>query len=128
MKYEDLTRNPESTMKKVCEYIGEEFEPQMLNPGMIDSSYNSENIIHDRQLAIQPDDENKWKKALDDYQSQFINYTVLQEKNTSSDIDRLQFYQDVLKMKAKQVYFEIQLTKNRLGYENVKRILANDWT
>ncbi len=128
VKYEDLTRNPESTMKKVCEYIGEEFEPQMLNPGMIDSSYNSENIIHDRQLAIQPDDENKWKKALDDYQSQFINYTVLQEKNTSSDIDRLQFYQDVLKMKAKQVYFEIQLTKNRLGYENVKRILANDWT
>ena len=48
VKYENILINPEEELKKLCEFIGEKFEPTQLNP-----DFNS---------AVVPDWENNWKK------------------------------------------------------------------
>lgn len=42
VRYEDLVQRPEETLKKVCQIIGEEFEPEMLNIGYNNSSFGTD--------------------------------------------------------------------------------------
>lgn len=41
VRFEDLLRDPEPTVRKVCEFLGIEFEPDMLHVGQINSSHQS---------------------------------------------------------------------------------------
>jgi len=41
VRFEDLLREPEPTVRKVCEFLGVAFEPNMLHVGQINSSHQS---------------------------------------------------------------------------------------
>lgn len=41
VRFEDLLREPEPTVRKVCDFLGVTFEPTMLNVGQINSSHQS---------------------------------------------------------------------------------------
>jgi hypothetical protein len=58
LRYEDLVGRPEPTVRKVCEFVGEAFEPDMLN---IDSSNTSADT---RGEGIFASSVGRWKGAL----------------------------------------------------------------
>ncbi|WP_373479703.1 sulfotransferase [Geminocystis sp.] len=122
IKYEALTLNPEKTMRQICLYINEDFEPSVLKPGMIDSSYNTTSILHNKDIQIKPENSEKWKNALTESQSNFIDFLFDKKRNFEN-----QYILQLLKMFLKETYFNIQLSKNRLGYENIKRVFSNNW-
>ena len=67
IRYEDLVRNNETVLKAVCEFIGEDYQPEIL-----DFYKNTEGKVADRSLkyhkktAKQPSsaDTNRWRKEL----------------------------------------------------------------
>ena len=63
VRYEDLTDNPEKTIKNVCEFLGIEFDESMLDK---DKRLRSRNRISTNSYAQVPDDiylhsQNRWK-------------------------------------------------------------------
>ena len=71
--YEDLTADPEAILRGVCAFLGEDFEPAMLKPGMIDSSYRSGIMNFDQTIGIQPDDPAKWRAVLSPEQGGLVD-------------------------------------------------------
>jgi hypothetical protein len=51
LRYEDLVREPESVLRRVCEFLGEEYSPAMLE-------YDREN----RERELEPRDFDAWKR------------------------------------------------------------------
>lgn len=75
-KYEDLVENPERIVKKICNFLGEKFQPEML---MITTHNSSDNTV---KTGIFTSSVGKWRGELDRgeaYTAQWINKRELTE-------------------------------------------------
>ncbi|MGR3312101.1 sulfotransferase family protein [Roseovarius indicus] len=73
LRYEEFVADPEAHLRAICDFIGEEFEPAMLAPGMIDSSYREGVMDRQPDIAIMPDDPLKWQGVLTPAQASLID-------------------------------------------------------
>jgi len=73
VSYEAFTDHPEASLREICGFLGETFEPAMLHPGMMDSSYGGNVMELERTIGIQRDDPLKWKSALSTRQADLID-------------------------------------------------------
>jgi hypothetical protein len=67
VRYEGLILETEATLRRICEFIGEEFEPQMLSwQGHVDERIPArESGIHRKlKLRIDPKGVNRWKREM----------------------------------------------------------------
>ncbi|MEM8947292.1 MAG: sulfotransferase [Planctomycetota bacterium] len=123
VSYDDLTCQPEQTLRAICDYIGEEFDPRMLSPGMVDSSYNNEAMKFSSDIGILPENPDKWKAVLTDHQAEFVDY--LFGEGSTSFSPRYLF--DLLKFSRTKLRHAISAYKNSLGYENIVRYRRGIW-
>jgi len=85
-KYEALVHNPEQIVRQICQLIGEEFEPDMLNITTHNSSDQTES------KGIFTSSVGKWRGRLDDEEvfiAQWINRRELAELGYSLEILRV---------------------------------------
>ena len=67
LRYEDLVREPEANLRKACEFLGEEFDPQMLHYHEAAKQVVPAESLQWHQNSVRPPDASKifaWKKAL----------------------------------------------------------------
>ncbi len=78
VRYEDLISEPEPTLRAVARYLGEEFQPAMLEPGMIDSSFRSSPMRREEGQGIvrDPDESRKWERVLSPEQGRWVRTLV----------------------------------------------------
>ena len=74
LKYEDLVINPESELRKLCAFLGEQFESQMLKR---DNPRSNVNILKEpwKEKAAESLDQSRvevWKRKLDSSQRQIV--------------------------------------------------------
>ena len=72
VRYEDLVLQTEATLREICRFIGEEFEPQMLSwQGHVDEQIPArERQIHKKlKLRIDPKGVNRWKREMSAYET-----------------------------------------------------------
>jgi hypothetical protein len=62
IRFEDLLREPEGTLRKLCASIGIRFEPAMLDVGQINSSHQSS--VHGARKGINPATIDAWRGIL----------------------------------------------------------------
>jgi Sulfotransferase domain len=65
--YEDLVREPGKTLRKICHFIGEPFEPQMLSwQDTVDAQVSArEHLVHNKlKLQIGVEGVARWKREL----------------------------------------------------------------
>ena len=123
VRYENFVEKPEFVLREVCTYIGEEYEPAMLKPGMRDSSYSANVIEFNTDIGIDQDKNFKWKEVLTPYQIDLIDFM----KNTENNNYQSRFFYDYLKISLIQNRFMLSTYKNAMGYENIKRFFKNKW-
>jgi hypothetical protein len=73
IRYEDLVKNPESEIKKLCGEIGEDFEPEMLEFHIINKKYNLEPKVflgwkEKTRRPITASQVGQWKNGLSNYE------------------------------------------------------------
>lgn len=76
VRYEDLVNEPEETIKKICDFVGICFEPNMLNVPHIASSTRTNNS---KQAGIAKDGVDKWMSDLplgDRVICEYLNYDI----------------------------------------------------
>lgn len=78
VRYEDLVQDPEGTLRSVADYVGEEFQPAMLEPGMMDSSFQGPIMQRREGLGIvaDPNEADKWKRVLSEEQARAVQILV----------------------------------------------------
>ena len=59
VKFEDLVSKPEKSVRELCEFLGIEFDPKMLKPKQVHSSFASELIIGFDKQAL-----TRWRNHL----------------------------------------------------------------
>lgn len=64
VKYEDLVDRPEEEIGRICAFLGEDFEPRMLEVGRQNSSYFGVDRDRDR-TGISAGSRDRWRQALD---------------------------------------------------------------
>jgi len=67
LRYEDLVRQPEATLRRICDFVGEAYEPEMLNYSETAGDVvPSESLVWHRNSIRPPDPSqlDKWKTAL----------------------------------------------------------------
>ena len=70
-RYEDLVLDTERTLRRICEFIGEEFEPEMLSwQEHVDSSVPNRELSIHHKLKKPPsaDDTHRWKREMSNRQ------------------------------------------------------------
>ncbi len=117
VRYEDLTDQPEETLKKVCAYLNEEFESAMLYPGMRDSSYGTQIMEFDKSIGIMKPDKTRWAEVLPPSQVDFVDY-ITGDSQTKFKLIFLRYW---LKLAKTELRFRISFLKSNLGYENIKK-------
>jgi len=62
VRFEDLVRDPEATVRKLCEHLGIGYEPGMLDVGQVNSSHQSP--VDGRRPGLNSDAIDKWQDVL----------------------------------------------------------------
>ncbi len=78
VRYEDLVTQPERVLQEVAAYVGEDFQPAMLEPGMMDSSFQGPIMQRREGLGIvaDPDEARRWTRALSPEQARAVEILV----------------------------------------------------
>lgn len=85
VRYEDLVTKPERVVREICAFIGEEFEPAMLDA----SNDKADNVPAwewhaETSREINTNNIYKWKKSMSDYHKAVMNYVgknIYRDKN-----------------------------------------------
>lgn len=86
VKYEDLTQDPTRELDRICRFIGQKFEKEMLNYSVADHHITNGNDIRmSPQREIRPDTE--WKDRLSEAQRVYFH-------ERAADVNRLLGYSD----------------------------------
>lgn len=123
VQYDELTCNPEKVLINVCQYIGENFEPAMLQPGMRDSSYQKQALELNDSIGIIPENPDKWKQVISEDLENFINW-IMQDGEYTVNSRCLVLW---TRMMIKYYLMILQITKNSWGYEKIKTCFSPDW-
>jgi hypothetical protein len=59
LRYEDLITNPESHIKKICDFLNVKFNENMLNPPVVDSSYKTKSTKGFNKESL-----DRWRKHI----------------------------------------------------------------
>ena len=63
--YEDLISDPEATVRRICEFLKEEFHPAMLKPHQSDTLYRTDQRnLENLQRPILPGNSNRWETGM----------------------------------------------------------------
>ena len=68
IRYEDLVQDSEKTTKTICNFIGEDFSPKMLEIDVVNSQYQERG-----DKGFSDHGFNRWKERLNEYQVHLIN-------------------------------------------------------
>jgi len=115
VQYEDLIANPVHELQRVAEYLDELYEEVMLNPQMIDSSYEKEVMKFDANIGIMgtPQDKDKWKQVLTEKQVEVLNYL------SGNGAYPVHSWKVVFNIRVKAVVMKLNILKNRWGFINI---------
>jgi hypothetical protein len=115
--YEAFVQSPQQALERISRFLGEAFEPEMLRPGMVDSSYSEAVMERRDQIGINPDNPDKWKSVLGQDQAMFIDATVAGAR-------RARFARRDLKLKAELALLRLRVARNRLGLFNLRQLFG----
>lgn len=73
IKYEDLVREPEKTMRQISEFIGVPFDPVLLQPTVLGTPWEGNSTSGKRYSGISGDALNSWKDSITDMEINFVN-------------------------------------------------------
>lgn len=76
LKFEDLVAEPKLSLKKLCEFIGEDFEDSLLDAEVVNSKF-SEN----KTKGFDKDIINRWQKQLSEKEVDLIDRLCLENEN-----------------------------------------------
>ncbi len=87
VRYENLIQNPEDVVRKICSFLGEEFEPAMLRPqDRVDAVPERERGIHSRLSKPVSDDETRnWRTILSPLECFLMEFCLY------PDLDRMDY-------------------------------------
>lgn len=92
VKYEDLVKQPEQEIRKICSFLGMNFEPEMLNVSTQNSAAGDENIK--KQTGIVTTSIGRWKSVLTPAETAVIQWRSGREMNSAGyEISAIPFYQ-----------------------------------
>jgi len=94
MRYEDLVRDPESTLRKACEFLGIGFDPVLLNPSIGGRPWGGNSVFGTRFSGIDASNLDRWKSAIHPMEVAYLNkafsfvfqdfdYPVMEPKGSS---------------------------------------------
>ncbi|NEO96378.1 MAG: sulfotransferase [Moorea sp. SIO3G5] len=63
VRFEDLVTNPEQTMEQICQFLGLEFQPQMLDVPQNEGGVSSHKQITPKRRGIDPNTTGKWRRG-----------------------------------------------------------------
>ncbi len=69
IKFEDLISEPESSLKKLCSWLGEDFDPALLKEQKVNSSFDDS-----QSSGFILDNKARWQKSLNESQINLIDY------------------------------------------------------
>lgn len=68
VRYEDLVATPESTIKSLCDYLDEEFFPEMINHSILAKKVGpGPNLHHEVLSPISTSSIHRWKQEMDEF-------------------------------------------------------------
>lgn len=115
--YEEFVDDPATTLRGVCGYIGEDFEPRMLTPGVQGSSYRSD-VSFDPSIGIE-DGREQWREVLTPSDTRFIEWVT----GSSWRGTTLPFMLGVVGIRARELRLRLSVLKSVLGYEGLPRLV-----
>ena len=72
-RYEDLLADPQATLKELCQFIGVEFTPDMLEPQKGRHEHQPSSLTGKRQKSFDPEAAIRWRKAISPLDNLFIS-------------------------------------------------------
>jgi hypothetical protein len=127
VRYEDLVSDPEQQLRRICEFVGEEFDPQMLEFYKTSKSYlQNEPWKEGTQRPINRSSVQKWQKELSEAQifliemingatmSQ-IGYELSRVSLSSKLVAPFVFLQEV----ARYIFYKYQEERRRKSEQNI---------
>lgn len=123
IRYEDFIDDSETVLRRICRYIGEDFEPAMLRPGMRDSSYGRAVMEFDPAIGIERTSRDRWRDILDPGQVRFIEWMSAPSWRGST----APFVRDAVRVRLLESRFRLSVLKSVLGYENLRRMAKGQW-
>lgn len=109
LEYEAFVATPEAHLRAICDFCGEHFEPAILQPGMLDSSYANDVMSVRRDIAIALNDPEKWRKGLNEKRGAFIDRAV--SARGAGVLGR-----DAIRLWIERLRLSLRIAKNRAGY------------
>jgi hypothetical protein len=74
VRYEDLTTDPDSTLKSVCAFLGIEFDKMLMNPTVCGKLWKGNNFTGDRYVGPSPASIGRWRERITEEDAQVIEY------------------------------------------------------
>jgi len=116
--YEALVERPEAVLRGLADYVGEDFEAAMLEPGMRDSSYGSGELMQrepGRGIEKDPDEADKWRSVLSEREGALVQALVEGTRGPTPP------WSLRVKVARTQLFQGIMHTRNRWGLHGLKR-------
>lgn len=80
VKYEELINNPEKELRKICDFLEEEFDPRMLNAKIINNFFTDlENESGFSKIPL-----NRWKRGLNNNEKLFVDILTKKYRKISN--------------------------------------------
>lgn len=74
LRFEDLARAPQSTLQALCDFVGLEFEQNMLEPSIFGVAQSGNNHDGIRFTGISDENVGRWKTRITDVEAQIIEF------------------------------------------------------
>lgn len=131
--YENLTSSPESSLKKVCQFLGVDFVPEMVTDFSSQSLEGYGDHLGAKRFKVIKKDESKWKKIIDSrlrkkellsylehYSDRYLEHAAFSKKSL---IEEVQLYKPH-KFLLREYFFwfemvVIRFIKNILKYKTI---------
>jgi hypothetical protein len=110
LDYESFVANPKNHLQRICTFLGEPYEPAMLQPGMLDSSYAEDVMSVRSDIEIAPNDPDKWRRGLSAERGAFVDKAVTSVRGAGL------FSSQGLRLLIERVRLAVRIFKNRAGF------------
>ena len=137
IRYEDLTTQPEHTISEICNFIGLDYEEEMINPNYYrDGKDNSwtDNSAYDTASKITAKFKDKWKEILSSKELQYVEDLCQIEMNklgyereTELRLRESIFSQVQFKDELDTSWIKKEETKESANLENIKNELLRHY-
>jgi hypothetical protein len=79
IRFEDLTKNLENTQKEICDFLGVEFDINLLNPTSFGISQGGNSHEGKKMFKVSSENVNKWKERITEDEAKVIEFFLANE-------------------------------------------------